>query len=73
MPTFAAQTLADAGTTVIPQEPTTLSLLLVGAGTLAVYAALSGRWRRAATLPVAASPAGTHESDESTEPIRRAA
>ncbi len=73
MLTFAAQTVANAETIIIPDEPTTLSLLLLGAGTVAVYATLSGRWRRAVTQPARTAIAGKHKSPDELEQVRRAA
>ena len=54
MLTFAAQTIANSSTTLTPKEPATLTLALIGLGTLAIYAVFS-HWRpRRATAAVSA-------------------
>lgn len=73
MLTFAAQTVANVETIIIPDEPTTLSLFVLGAGTLAVYATLSGRWRRAVTQPARTAIDGKYKSSIALEEVRRAA
>ena len=58
MLTVASQTFANGTWTISPAEPTTLQLALVGLGTLAVYAVLTG-WRPGRTAAVVDSAAGT--------------
>ena len=69
MLTFASQSFAGGIWTITPEEPATMPLLLVGLGTLAVYAVISG-WRpRRATIAVKA------RQTQPSEPVvtRRAA
>ncbi len=56
MLTFASQTFANGTWTITPAEPATLQLALVGLGTLAVYAILTG-WRPGRTAAVGGSAA----------------
>jgi hypothetical protein len=69
MLTFASQTFANGIWTITPEEPATLPLLLVGLGTLAVYAAFAG-WR-----PRRATAEARIRHEQPSEPIvtRRAA
>jgi len=50
MLTLASQTFANGTWTITPAEPATLQLALVGLGTLAGYAVLTG-WRTRRTQP----------------------
>jgi hypothetical protein len=69
MMTFASQSFASGIWTITPEEPATLPLVLVGLGTLAVYAAFAG-WR-----PRRATVEARIRHDQASEPTvtRRAA
>ena len=73
---FASQTLAHGTWNITPEEPATLQLALVGLGTLAVYAVLTG-WRPNRKSLASDSTSGTeHDSIEISTPgmiIKRAA
>ena len=73
---LASLAFPDSALTITPEEPATLQLAIVGLGTLAVYAVLTG-WRPRKTMTVVAAdptaeiaPASTPADDTV---IRRAA
>jgi hypothetical protein len=74
MTNLASLLLADGIVTITPAEPATLELALVGLGTLATYAILSG-WR-SKRHTIAVTAAKDHARPATTEhqaPARRAA
>ena len=66
MLTFPSQTFANGTWTITPAEPATLQLALVGLGTLAVYAVLTG-WRPGRTAAVTELDATTNLGQVASE------
>jgi hypothetical protein len=73
MTNLASLLLADGIVTITPAEPASLELALVGLGTLATYAILSG-WRpKRNTIAITAANHEAHPTTEHQAPLRRAA
>jgi hypothetical protein len=62
---FASQTFANGAWNVTPEEPGTLTLALVGLGTLAFYAVMTG-WRPTRKTQVAASTSNVEDIEIET-------
>lgn len=73
MLTFAAQTLVDGTWIITPEEPASLSLVLVAVGTLAVYGVLSSRRRQPAVTSATKTIPATRRSKSSHDRRQRRA